>query len=145
MAGRVDVFVLDKRYGQYKKIVGLIGKKVISYLKKNNSVIQIYLVPGRLMRSINKRFLGKDRDTNILSFDEDGSPDFFDFGELTKKGGKMAGEIYLSPGYISKHKEDVSHLLIHGILHLFGYDHKAKGDTIKMENLENHIKKALHL
>ncbi len=145
MAGRLEIFVLDERCGQYKKTVERIGKKIIIYLKKDKSVVRVYLVSGKLMRSINKRFLGKDRDTNILSFEEKGSPDFFDFGKLTKDREKMAGEIYLSPGYIARHKEDINHLLVHGILHLFGYDHKAKGDTIKMENLEKRIKKALNL
>ncbi|TRZ64960.1 MAG: rRNA maturation RNase YbeY, partial [Spirochaetia bacterium] len=35
--------------------------------------------------------------------------------------------------------QDTKYLLVHGLLHLFGYDHKKKNDIIKMERMENWV------
>jgi len=49
------------------------------------------------------------------------------------------GEIYLNPGYIKERGEDFDLMLIHGFLHLLGYDHKKKSDTMKMEKTEDKL------
>lgn len=53
------------------------------------------------------------------------------------------GEIYLNPGYIEKEGEKLEYMLIHGVLHLLGYDHKKKNDIIRMEKKERHLMKLL--
>ena len=57
--------------------------------------------------------------------------------------GKYLGEIYLNPDYIAKEGEEWAYMLIHGLLHLLGYDHKKKGDIIRMENKERQLLKLL--
>ena len=51
------------------------------------------------------------------------------------------GEIYLNPDYISAHGENFDLMLIHGFLHLLGYDHKQDDDAEKMEALEGELLK----
>ena len=51
-------------------------------------------------------------------------------------GIREIGEVFLCPPYIAKHGEDMLFLLIHGILHLKGYDHARKHDRIVMEARE---------
>jgi ssRNA-specific RNase YbeY (16S rRNA maturation enzyme) len=46
------------------------------------------------------------------------------------------GEIYLNPRFIAAHNQQFDHLLIHGFLHLVGYDHVHEDDRIRMEALE---------
>ncbi len=59
--------------------------------------------------------------------------------------GKFLGEIYLNPGYIEEHGENLHYMLVHGFLHLLGYDHIAKGARIVMERRERVLMKKLQL
>lgn len=56
-----------------------------------------------------------------------------------KKGGSSLGEVYLNPAYIKKEGEALEYMLIHGLLHLLGYDHKRENDIMRMENLERKL------
>jgi rRNA maturation RNase YbeY len=49
------------------------------------------------------------------------------------------GEIYLNPKYIEEHEENLVFMLIHGFLHLLGYDHIKKSDRIAMEKREQEL------
>lgn len=97
---------------------------------------EIFLVNNARMRALNRSFRKKDKTTNVLSFPADGflRPDLAD---------DFLGEVYLAPVYISSKSQDISGLVIHGLLHLFGYDHKTKNDRMKMESLEETIFKKL--
>ena len=63
------------------------------------------------------------------------------------------GDIVLGYQYIvveteKKHKiliNHVTHLMIHGILHLFGYDHRLSADAVRMEQLEQKVMGGLGL
>ncbi len=49
---------------------------------------------------------------------------------------RWLGDIYINPSYIKQHYEDFNLLLVHGFLHLLGYDHGRKSDRLKMESRE---------
>jgi probable rRNA maturation factor len=49
------------------------------------------------------------------------------------------GEIYISPDFIKKHQQSLAHMVVHGILHLLGYDHETEKDRLKMEAVENSL------
>jgi ssRNA-specific RNase YbeY (16S rRNA maturation enzyme) len=55
--------------------------------------------------------------------------------------GKFLGDIQLNPLYIKEHGESLDYMLIHGILHLAGYDHVKTRDRIRMERKEKVIEK----
>lgn len=124
------------------------AETAFAFFKEGDFFLDIYLVDNKEIRRLNKKFRGKDKDTNVLSFKE---PEKFPHPEIIEKKNKKfsgkfkhLGEIYLAPEYIKKHNEDISRLLLHGILHLFGYTHSGKNDTIKMTKWENEIMKCLH-
>ena len=71
---------------------------------------------------------------NVLSFE---APK--DFPHPESKKFKPLGEIYLNPKYIRENNEDLAHMLVHGLLHLMGYDHKSKSDRMKMEAEEQRL------
>ena len=52
---------------------------------------------------------------------------------------KNLGEIYLNPNYIKEYNEDFDLMLVHGFLHLLGYDHKEGADALKMEAKEQEL------
>lgn len=88
------------------------------------------------MRFLNNKFLHKNDAADVLSFSE---PDNFPYPESKFK---PLGEIYINAGYL-KNPALFSYLLIHGFLHLSGYDHKKKSDTIKMGIKEQRLFKIL--
>ncbi len=49
------------------------------------------------------------------------------------------GELYLNPAYIEEHGENFDYMLVHGFLHLLGYDHMKKSDRILMEKKEREL------
>jgi len=111
-----------------------VAEKTLTYLNYKNGTVELYLVTSAEMREINKTFRGKDEPTNILSF-EAGS---FLRGDI-KNSKDYLGEIYISPQIVSKRKESLSLLVIHGILHLVGYTHSRVRDRIDMEKKEDII------
>lgn len=110
-----------------EKELGMIALKAIKILGKKNISVEILLTEGRLMKFLNKRFRGKNKAADVLSFEE---PKEF---VSPKSKNRNIGEIYINTRYKI---QDTKYLLIHGLLHLFGYDHKKKSDIIKMENKE---------
>ena len=73
-----------------------------------NAEVDIFLIEDEEMRRINKKFRGKDRPTNVLSFEE---PEGFPRPDM--KGERALGEVYLAPEYIETHKEHIEELVIH--------------------------------
>ncbi len=115
------------------------------FLKKK-ATLDVYLVSNGEIQSLNRRYRGKNKATNILSFEWGKFP--FLVGDADLPAGRQArqdvkkenlGEIFLAPDYVRSHKESISRLLVHGLLHLFGYTHSRIRDRIMMEALEDRI------
>ncbi|MGF0537547.1 rRNA maturation RNase YbeY [Agrobacterium sp. ES01] len=98
------------------------------------------------IREINAEWRGQDKPTNVLSF-----PAF-----PLKPGGKpgpMLGDIVLARETLEREalelgksvEEHLTHLLVHGFLHLFGYDHMNVREAEIMEGLETRILASLGL
>ena len=90
-------------------------------------MVEIYLADSRKMRVLNKRFRRKDKVANILSFEE--PKNFVSAPSKTRK----IGEIYLK---VPTTDYPIEQLIAHGLLHLLGFHHDKKDDTIKMEKIE---------
>ena len=86
------------------------------------------------------RFISKKTEPNVLAFPE---PIAFPHPELSKSRKKYLGEIYLNRDILKQSPERTAPLLLHGILHLLGHDHKKKAETKKMESLEAKILKEI--
>ena len=98
------------------------------------------------IQEINAEWRGKDKPTNVLSF-----PAF----PLEPGGmpGPMLGDIVIARETVEREAVDLdktfddhlTHLLVHGFLHLFGYDHMEKDEAEEMEALETRILAGLGL
>lgn len=95
---------------------------------KNEIVIRI--VDATESAKLNKQYRHKKGPTNVLSFPFKTSGDIVICAPLVAKEAKSQGKS------LSAHW---SHLVIHGILHLLGYDHIKKQDAVIMEKLEVQI------
>lgn len=148
MKNRVTVHGIDKKFEALRRPVQRKVLDILAALKKENVSIDVLLLGNRQMRTLNRNYRGKDAPTNVLSFEE---PKRFVYPENALR---RKGEIYVNPEmssdwWITKSKKKaetflaIDVLLVHGVLHLFGFDHVADADAIKMERKEAKMMKLL--
>lgn len=107
----------------------------------SGSVSIAFITPAR-MRILNKRWRKKDRSTDVLSFQP--SPEV---PSSVRKTESSFGDIFLDPVYIRHEarsrlipfREEVLRNVIHGALHLFGYEHATISEETKMFSLQERI------
>ena len=105
--------------------------------------VSVKLSDDSEVHSLNKAYRGKDKPTNVLSFPQV-QPDLLETLANTDDGEALLGDIILA--YETCRAEasaknvgfadHVSHLIVHGSLHLLGYDHENEIDAGLMENCE---------
>ena len=107
---------------------------VIKLLQKNGTLV-IRLVDENESRELNSQYRGKDSSTNVLSFPFEAPPNIEDnhLGDLVVCVPVVNRESFEQNKAEEHHW---AHIVIHGILHLLGYDHIQDVDAEKMENLE---------
>jgi probable rRNA maturation factor len=102
-------------------------------------VLSVAIVDNRTIRSLNRRWLGLDAATDVLSFalgrhqrlDDD----------------RILGEVVIALPTARRQAseaahsldDELAHLLVHGILHILGYDHETKGDARRMRTREESL------
>lgn len=120
-------------------------KVILEYTDNElNMSIEVILTSDDEIQKLNKQYRGKDATTDVLSFlfaDEEGI-----FGH------EAHGEIYISLDQIERQskehgvnfEKELSKIFVHGVLHLFGYDHQKEEDYIVMKKKEQEIEMALY-
>lgn len=96
------------------------------------------------IRALNARFRGKDKPTNVLSFPATANAGLP--GELPHLGDiALAYETVVREARAEGKPFDhhLSHLIVHGFLHLVGYDHETDREAEEMEELERAVLKGL--
>lgn len=99
--------------------------------------ISIVLATDATVRRLNRIYRGQDKATNVLSFPADapaGSSGLL--GDVIIAFGVAATESKAEGKDLSAH---LAHLVVHGVLHLLGYDHGKEKDAVIMERLESDI------
>ena len=120
-------------------------KKTEEKLDIEDSIVSITIIDNERIHEINRDYRGIDRPTDVISFafmDEDINPE---------NGLTNLGEIYISIEKAHEQAEEYGHsferelcfLLVHGLLHLLGYDHMEKEDEIEMFSLQDEILESL--
>src|ERR1700758_1670496 len=103
--------------------------------------LAVMLTDDTRIRELNQQWRGQDKPTNVLSFPAEWhvGPD--------DDAPRMLGDIAIAYETTRREAEDeqkpfdhhLSHLAIHGFLHLIGYDHENNDDAEDMETLEREI------
>jgi probable rRNA maturation factor len=96
--------------------------------------VNLTFITKNEIKELNSKFLNKDQPTNVLSFPSSG----LDFEE------QLLGDIAICPEIIINEADDqnkdqqnhLSHIILHSLLHLAGYDHQEDSSAEKMESLE---------
>lgn len=109
------------------------------------SEASVVLGSDKLVRRLNRDYRGKDAATNVLSFP---------FQKPPGAGGEDAiylGDVVLAAETVGREAADrrieprhhLQHLVVHGLLHLLGYDHRDDEEAATMERLETEILAAI--
>ena len=109
-------------------------------------IANVLVTSSNSVRALNRQFRGKNKATDVLSFPAPASPR----GSHTRKLA-LAGEIAVSAEIAAQNAARLRHsaaqevkiLVLHGILHLAGFDHER--DNGKMARKEVELRQALHL
>jgi len=107
------------------------------------SEVSLTFTDDRHIRVLNRTYRGKDKATNVLSFPASTA--------VSGRLGPLLGDIALASGVVSSEaaemgesvNDHLNHLIVHGFLHLLGYDHAHESDAAVMEGLEVAILGAL--
>lgn len=107
-----------------------VSQKVLEGEKQKDKNLSIALVGQGRIRKLNKKYRGKNRVTDVLSFPEDGLGEIVICLREVKKNTKRHNSTF---------KKELAQVLIHGILHLLGYNHEiSKEKAKKMAEKENY-------
>ena len=110
--------------------------------RRDEAEVGVRLVDEPEMTTLNNRYRGKDGSTNVLSFPADLPPGV---------DHPLLGDIVICPEVVNREarEQDKSaeqhwcHMLVHGSLHLLGYDHVEAEEASRMETLETGILREL--
>jgi probable rRNA maturation factor len=106
------------------------------------SEVSILLTDDAEQRELNRQWRGIDTPTNVLSFPgfEPGTPVFGLLGDITLARETVTREAAEQGKTLADH---FGHLVVHGFLHILGYDHVAESEALAMERLETQILRTL--
>lgn len=97
-----------------------------------DAALDVLLTDDAALAALNVHWRSKDGPTDVLSFPAEANPENF-LGDIAVAYGLCARDAAASQISIEAH---LSHLLIHGFLHLLGHDHIANDEAERMEALE---------
>ena len=145
---KINVITKDPNWLRYiKDPSNYLDRKIDKINRKNKKLVKkniflsLMLSGNKEIKNLNKKFRNKNKSTNVLSFP------FYTKNELKKKINKEK-EIYLGDIIVNfyKIKEknnnkyfkiEFDRLWIHGLVHLFGHDHKKNEDFLNMKKIED--------
>ncbi|MEE1029738.1 MAG: rRNA maturation RNase YbeY, partial [Alphaproteobacteria bacterium] len=129
---KVYIDIHDKRWKKYKIDFAQIANAVVG-AKYKNAEVSIVLVDDNEIKQINREYRNINKPTNVLSFE---------LGDDV-----LLGDIYISLDTVVREAKQekisvehhVAHMVVHGVLHLLGYDHINDKEAIVMETKETKI------
>ena len=121
-----------------KKITNNVLKLVLEEKGRIGAEVSIVFVDDGEMRNLNRNFRGINKSTDVLAFP-------MNDGKFANINPQLLGDVVISVPTARKQGEANSHsmerelsiLLIHGVLHLLGYDHQSAREEATMRELES--------
>lgn len=121
--------------------IGDLTRRTLASVGRAEFSLTVAFVRDRRIKELNRDFRGKDQTTDVLSFPAGESDDGFEIDYL--------GDIVISTDTAARQAKEAGHsldrevneLVIHGVLHLCGYDHET--DRGEMNRLELKLRRKL--
>lgn len=145
----IDIQVLNRKIITEENLILSFIEKVLSKLNIDDWSFTLVFCDDEYIEQLNKDYRNKSGPTDVLTFSEtDVSEEWF---KADNDGNYYAGDIIISTDTLSKNaeyfkvneKEELKRLIIHGILHLKGYDHKTNNTDEEMLKYQEEILKDL--
>ncbi|MEP7343370.1 MAG: rRNA maturation RNase YbeY [Acidobacteriota bacterium] len=143
--GGIEVLNRQRLHAIDRRAAAKLARAVLDRIRQEDAVLTITFIRDRAMRKLNRDYRGMDKPTDVLSFAyheaedsiaEQGEPQHLgDVVISVETAERYAGELGLS------FEREIEHLVIHGVLHLAGYDHET--DKGEMNRLERKLRKEL--
>lgn len=132
-----NLYGYEKNYKYLKKLI----KNTLKYEKAKDSIFSIVFVDEETIQDLNRKYRNIDKVTDVLSFA------FEDNTEIDYNNVRFLGEIYVciprmksqAIEYGHTEERELGFLVVHGLLHLLGYDHMSNEDEKKMFGLQELI------
>jgi probable rRNA maturation factor len=139
----IDVAITEPRWAELAAHEELIARALRRTLAETGTKLQadaevsVLLCNDAFIAGLNKQWRGRDTATNVLSFPSGEDPDAAALlGDIVIAFETTAHEAQT----LNKTFEDhVTHLVVHGFLHLLGYDHEEDGEAEEMEAVERQV------
>ncbi|UCG52523.1 MAG: rRNA maturation RNase YbeY [Candidatus Latescibacterota bacterium] len=116
-------------------------RETAAALGREEDTVEIVIVDDDYIRQINREYRGLDNATDVISFS------YLDGGVSPAPADDVAGEIYVS--HETLERDAIAQgvpaeylflrLVVHGLLHLLGYDHRTDADARRMETEEKRL------
>jgi probable rRNA maturation factor len=121
----VGVAVEGTRIPVSRTRVAEVARAVLKAENVRDAMLSIAFVSNPVIRRMNKRHLGRDRVTDVIAFGF----------KSTGKHQPVVGDIYIAPGVARvsaaangvRVSDEIVRLVVHGVLHVLGYDHPETG------------------
>ena len=136
--------LIDDRQKEYKIVKAKLQKRaqaILNALGSPEGELSILVVDDSEIKTLNKNYLNRSGPTNVIAFPmKEG-----DFSDINPQ---LLGDVVISIETAGREalqsgistEERFTQLLVHGILHLFGFDHeKSEQDARKMEKKSNEL------
>jgi len=119
-------------------VEAVVERAAVAALGAQAGGIVILLTDDETVRDLNGRFRGKDKPTNVLSFPAAEMPgvDPQPLGDIVLAYGVCAAEAEEQSKTLRNH---LTHLVVHGVLHLLGRDHEHDAEAEAMEGEERAV------
>lgn len=111
--------------------------EMLEAMDKVDHAVTIAFVSDSKIRELNKQFRGLDKSTDVLSFPSDEPNELGDIAISLETAARQAKENKLTLD------EEIAQLILHGLLHLSGYDHET--DNGEMNQFELKLRKKLKI
>ncbi|MFW0776526.1 MAG: rRNA maturation RNase YbeY [Rickettsiales bacterium] len=130
MSADISITVYDERWkASLKPYTKTVRAACEAVLGRKRCEIAVVLADDKFIRELNSQYRGKNKPTNVLSFegDDEHLGDIILAYETIEKEAKQQNK---------KFRDHAAHLLVHGTLHLLGHDHETDDEAEKMEKQE---------
>ena len=141
MSSKVSVLNRQDRVPVDRRKIGAAARRILKTLGYEGYELTVVLVDDREITRLNRQYFRRNRPTNVISFP------MMDGSSVSLRA-RMLGDVVISAETAKRDAEEVGKkgedeilfLLIHGILHLVGFDHEeTKKERLRMETKEREL------
>lgn len=140
---KVEVVIEDESWRAIDDIEALTRRAAVAALQAafeededdadNDDELSVLLTDDAAMQRLNQSFRGIDKPTNVLSFPPAEFADDSLLGDISVSWQTVAREAAAEGKSVADH---YAHMIVHGVLHLAGYDHESDDEAEEMEYIE---------